>query len=92
MPEQGGIELARVRIEEGLELLQGDDYAAFQEHCVKARSDGRDVGQVLRWLLGPLKGQILDLVADDMTHAYQQPPPTWVAGALIALEPAQSRR
>lgn len=86
-PKQGGLELARRRIEEGLALLREGDYWGFNQHCVSAKSDGRDAGQVLRYLLGPLEGHILDLVADDMTGAYQAPAPSWVAGALIELRP-----
>lgn len=86
-PESGGLELARKRINEGLGLLRMGDYWGYNQHCVSAKSDARDAGQVLRYLLGPLQGQILDLVSDDMTTAYQKPAPTWVAGALIELKP-----
>jgi hypothetical protein len=75
------------RILEGLELLRQGDYWRFNGHCVASRSDGRDVGQVLRFLLGPQEPQILDLLADDMTGPYAHPAPTWVAGALIAMRP-----
>jgi hypothetical protein len=84
-PTEGGLELARQSIEEGLALLQGGEYWNYNRHCVQAKSDGRDVGQVLRCLRGPQKGRILDLIADDMSAAYDKPAPTWVAGALIAL-------
>lgn len=87
-PEEGGLDLARQRIEEGLELLRAGDYWGYNQHCVDAKSDGRDAGQVLRYLLGPLDGRILDLVANDMTTFYKQPAPTWVTGALIELRPA----
>jgi hypothetical protein len=86
-PDEGGLDLARRRIDEGLVLLRAGDYWGYNQHCVDAKSDGRDVGQVLRYLLGPLAGHILDLVADDMTAFYRQPAPTWVAGALIELRP-----
>lgn len=86
-PEDGGLDLARRTIEEGLKLLQAGDYWGYNQHCVEAKSDGRDVGQVVRYLLGPLTGRILDLVADDMTVAYGKPPPSWVTGALIELRP-----
>ncbi|MBU1749294.1 MAG: hypothetical protein KKA73_16540 [Chloroflexi bacterium] len=90
-PEQGGLELARRQIATGLDLLRGGDYAGYHQHCVAARSDGRDVGPVLRYLLGPVDGRILDLIADDMAAMYQQPAPTWVAGALIELQPVEPR-
>lgn len=86
-PEDGGLELARMCIEEGLELLQAGDYWGYNQHCVDVKSDARDAGQVLRYLLGPLEGHILDIVSDDMTGPYQKPAPTWVAGALIELLP-----
>jgi hypothetical protein len=86
-PGEGGLELARKRIEEGLALLQTGDYWAYNQHCVDAKSDARDAGQVVRYLLGPLIGRILDLTWNDTTGMYDQPPPTWVATALIELQP-----
>ncbi len=85
-PEKGGLDLARRRIMEGLELLRRGDYWGYNQHCVKAKSDGRDVGQVLRYLQGPLEGKILDLGADDMTGFYHKPAPSWVSCALIELQ------
>jgi hypothetical protein len=85
--EEGGLDLARRRIEEGLTLLRSDDYWAYNQHCVDAKSDARDVGQVLPYLLGPLEGRILDLTWTDTSAAYGKPDPTWVAGALIELQP-----
>jgi hypothetical protein len=87
-PAEGGLELARQCIAEGLALLHAGDYWGYNQQCVQAKSDGRDVGQLLRYLLGPLEGRILDIVADDMTAAYNKPAPTWVAGALIEMQPA----
>ncbi len=84
-PTEGGLELARQAITEGLSLLQAGEYWKYNQHSVRTKSDGRDVGQVLRYLLGSQQGRILDLIGDDMSAAYQKPPPTWVAGALIAL-------
>jgi hypothetical protein len=90
-PESGGLALACRRIEEGLELLRIGDYWGYNQHCVVAKSDGRDAGQVVRYLLGPLEGEILDLVADDMTGAYKKPAPSWVAGALVKLRRTSRR-
>ncbi|MBN2170536.1 MAG: hypothetical protein JW819_04345 [Candidatus Krumholzibacteriota bacterium] len=87
-PEAGGLALARQRIVESLALLRAGDHAAFERQCVAVKSDARDTGQVLRHLRGPLAGELLDLVADDMSGPYGAPAPTWVAGALIALRPA----
>ncbi len=90
-PEAGGLDLARRWIEEGLALLEAGDYWGYNQHCVDAKSDARDVGQVLRYLLGPLSGRILDLTWCDTTDLYDQPPPTWVANALISLRPNDHR-
>lgn len=86
-PEQGGLDLARKRILEGFAILKRGDYWGFNQHCVATKSDGRDMGQALRYLLGPQNAQILDILADDMTVPYNKPAPTWVCGALIALQP-----
>jgi hypothetical protein len=85
-PEEGGLELARQAIQEGLTLLQTGEYWRYNQHSVRTKSDGRDVGQTLRYLLGSQRGEILDLIGDDMSIAYDKPKPTWVAGALIALQ------
>jgi hypothetical protein len=82
-PEEGGLELARGRIEAGIALLAGGDYWGYNQHCVDAKSDARDAGQVFRYLCGPMQGRILDLTYSDATELYQAPPPTWVAAALI---------
>jgi hypothetical protein len=82
-PEAGGLELARRRIEEGIALLEQGDYWGYNQHCVSAKSDARDAGQLFRYLRGPMKGRILDLTYSDATQLYHQPPPTWVAAALV---------
>jgi hypothetical protein len=82
-PEKGGLDLARQRISEGLELLRIGDFWGYNQHCVSAKSDARDAGQVVRYLLGALQGRILDLTYSDTTDMYNTPPPTWVAAALI---------
>ncbi|MBI5876578.1 MAG: hypothetical protein HZB53_02925 [Chloroflexi bacterium] len=82
-PEQGGLDLARKTIQEGLDILGMGDYWGYNQHCVTAKSDARDCGQTVRYLLGPLQGRVLDLTYSDTTEMYGTPPPTWVAGALI---------
>jgi len=84
-PEAGGLDLARQRVEEGLALMEAGDHWAYNRHCVSAKSDARDVGQVLRHLLGPITGRILDLTWADTAMDYGKRAPTWVAGALIEL-------
>ena len=90
VPDVGGLDFARRRIEEGLEILRAGDYWGYKGHCVAAKSDARDVGQVLRFLIGEFDWRILDLVWDDMSAAYDALAPTWVAGALIELKPTEA--
>jgi hypothetical protein len=82
-PDEGGLDLARKTIQEGIEILGRGDYWGYNQHCVDAKSDARDAGQVFRYLRGPMKGQILDLTYSVAAELYKAPPPTWVAGALI---------
>jgi hypothetical protein len=82
-PHQGGLELARKTILEGIETLGLGDYWGYNQHCVEAKSDARDAGQVFRYLRGPMHGKILDLTYSVADELYKAPPPTWVAGALI---------
>lgn len=82
-PDQGGLELARCRIQEGINILAAGDYWGYNQHCVDAKSDARDAGQVFRFLRGPMEGEIINLSVSDAAELYQQPAPTWVAGALI---------
>ncbi len=82
-PHEGGLELARLRIQGGIDLIEAGNYWGYNQHCVDAKSDARDAGQVFRFLRGPMKGEIIDLVYSDAAELYKQPAPTWVAGALI---------
>ncbi len=82
-PDEGGLELARKTINEGIEILGRGDYWGYDQHCVRAKSDGRDAGQVFRCLRTVTAGRILDLTHTDTAELYQQPRPTWVAAGLI---------
>ena len=82
-PHKGGLDLARKTIQEGIEILGRGDYWGYNQHCVEAKSDARDAGQVFRYLRGPMEGRILDLSYSVADELYKAPPPTWVAGALI---------
>jgi hypothetical protein len=82
-PEEGGLELARQTIEAGIEILGRGDYWGYNQHCVEAKSDARDAGQVFRYLRGPMQGRIVDLTSSDASELYGQPKPTWVAAALM---------
>jgi hypothetical protein len=85
-PGAGGLDLARRAIEDGIALLGRGDYAGYEQHCVRAKSDGRDAGQVFHYLRGVTRGRILDLVSSDSSGLYGQPVPTWVAGPLVVWE------
>jgi len=86
-PEQGGLELARRTIEEGMDILGRGDYWGYNQHCVRAKSDARDAGQVFRYLRGSMTGRIVDLTYSEAADLYHSPPPTWVAAALMAWTP-----
>lgn len=86
-PDAEGLAKAQSVIEDGIALLEKGDYWQYNQHCVDAKSDARDAGQVFRYIRGPMTGRVLDMSFTDATELYQQPPPTWVAGALMAWEP-----
>ncbi len=82
-PDEQGLARAQQVLEEGMAILGRGDYWEYDQHCVAARSDARDAGQVFRWLRGPMSGQVLDITYTDSSELYNQPPPTWVAAALM---------
>lgn len=86
-PDQGGLELARKTIQEGMDILGRGDYWGYNQHCVEAKSDHRDAGQVMRFLRGPMRGKIIDTSYSIAEELYNAPPPTWVAAPLIIWEP-----
>ncbi len=81
--DEAGLAHAKSVIELGIGLLEKGDYWGYNQHCVKAKSDARDTGQVYRFLRGPMTGAVLDISFTDSSELYDQPTPTWVAGALI---------
>lgn len=82
-PEAGGLDLARKTIQEGIDILSRGDYWGYNQHCVDAKSDARDAGQLFRYFRGPMQGEILNISVSVADELYKAPPPTWVAGALI---------
>lgn len=82
-PDEGGLDLARQTIEEGISILEDGDYWGYNQHCVTAKSDARDAGQVFRYLRGELKGKIVDLAYSEADELYKSPKPTWVAAVLF---------
>lgn len=85
-PHEGGLELARKTIEAGMEILGRGDYWGYNQHCVEAKSDHGDAGQVMCYLRGPMRGRIVDMAFSVAEELYNAPPPTWVAAPLIAWE------
>lgn len=87
-PDETGLRHAQNVIEEGIRILERGDYWGYNQHCVTAKSDARDAGQVFRYLRGPMTGRVLDLTYTDASEIYHKPPPTWVAAALMEWTPA----
>ena len=74
-------------IEENLRLLSGDDLLTYRQYCVDTFSDSLEVGQLLRYLIGPFKGYIRDLRLIDVSDLFEEKPePSWVASALVELQ------
>jgi hypothetical protein len=82
-PDEGGLELARTTIEEGIALLEAGDYPGYDAHCLEAKSDARDAAVTFRYLRGELRGSILDLRYTDAAELYEADDPTWVAAPLV---------
>jgi hypothetical protein len=78
-----GLRHAQTTIEEGIAILSKGDYWGYNQHCVSAKSDARDSGQVYRYIRGAMTGRVVNLTYTDSSELYKQPPPTWVAGALV---------
>jgi hypothetical protein len=91
------LEFARWTIDRGFRLLASRDFAGFLRHAAEVRSDFRDTGPMMTWLVDPegvpvsqraartkpaLDVEILDLILVDYSKALDAPAPTWVAGAL----------
>lgn len=81
-PDEAGLRRAQSIIEDGIRILEKGDYWGYNQHCVQAKSDARDAGQVFRYIRGPMTGRVIDMSYTDASELYKQPPPTWVAGAL----------
>ena len=79
------LEFARWTIERGFRSLGARDFGSFSRHAAEVRSDFRDTGPFMAWLVDPkrpLDVEILDLMLVDYSKAQDAPPPTWVAAAL----------
>ncbi len=88
---QQGYDFAYETIEENLRLLGGSDLLAYRKYCFDTISDTFEVGQILRFLLGPLEGHIRDLKLVDVSDFFKdKPQPNWVAASLVELKSKQS--
>jgi len=85
-PDAVGITKAQQKLEEGIKILEAGDYVGYNQHCVDAKSDARDAGQLFRYLRGSMTGEVVDITYTDASALYKQPPPTWVAAALFRWE------
>jgi hypothetical protein len=85
---------ARALIRRGLDDLAAGELERFLGDAAVARSDFRDSGPALVHVLRALGGRALlrasihDLAVVDYASALDAADPTWVAGALISIEPA----
>ena len=81
----GGGTLARKLAPSGRKILilERGDYAAYDAHCLEAKSDARDAGVVFRYLRGELRGEIVDMTYTDAAALYESADPTWVAAPLV---------
>ena len=79
-PDEQGLAHARTRIGEGIDLLAAGGYWGYNQHCVDAKSDARDAGQLFRHLRVPMTGRIFDLVyTDASTPTARRRQPGWPA-------------
>ncbi|MBK9124276.1 MAG: hypothetical protein IPM16_14320 [Chloroflexi bacterium] len=81
--DEAGLKRAQTVIEEGIRILGEGDYWGYNQHCVTAKSDHRDAGQVFRYLRGPMTGRVVDMTYSVADELYKAPPPTWVAAPLV---------
>lgn len=85
---ENAYDFAHKTIEGNLTLLSGCDLLAYRQYCMDTISDSLEVGQLLYYLLGPLKGHIRDLKLIDVSDLFEEnPQPSWVAATLVELIP-----
>ncbi|WP_150468202.1 hypothetical protein [Francisella sp. SYW-9] len=87
-PDNKGLKIIKARVQEGLELLDVGDYKQYIKHCYNVTgSDWRDAGIVIRYLLGPMKSNIIDVIGSDFSELpYKSESPSWALGALVSCE------
>ena len=85
-PDDAGDDFARDSIDAQLRALAAHDFAAFAAECARVRSDFRNAGPALAFALGrDFSFDVRALARVDYAEALSAPPPTWVAGALVAV-------
>lgn len=82
-PDVEGLAKAQAVIEDGIAILSRGDYWGYNQHCVQAKSDARDAGQVFRYIRGAMNGRVVDMTYSEAADLYNSPPPTWVAAPLV---------
>lgn len=85
LEKEGAYEFAKDGVEKGLALASKGDLDAYYHHTLKTRSDGRDLGPILHYLLGSFGYQIIDFWLVDTNHIYEASSPHWVAATLASL-------
>lgn len=79
---------ARQEIQYGLNMLQSDDLIQYRNYCYKTISDAFEVGQALRYSLGPLEAHIHEIRLVNVANLFDgNPEPNWVAACLVELKP-----
>ena len=87
------LDFVRWSVERGFAMLAARDVAGFLRHAAEVRSDFRDAGPAMAWLVDPegrLRAEIEELRLVDYADVLDAPPPTWVAGALARFTPEPS--
>lgn len=84
--DEKGYQFAKKSIEEGYALLKRDDYRGYFAHWMNpmAIGDPTDTTTVLKYLLGNISTDILDLKLVDVSSLFDNDiSPSWVATSLV---------
>ena len=80
------LDFARGEIAIGLKLLSKCTYLEYRDYALKSRSDSKEIGQLLMYILGPLESQFRDIRLVDVSDLFDgAPQPNWVAACLVEL-------
>lgn len=82
------LDFAKGEIEIGLKLLSKCTYLEYRDYALKSRSDSKEIGQLLMYILGPLESHFRDIRLVDVSDLFEgAPQPNWVAACLVELIP-----